>query len=364
MNKEHETEKNSQKQKNKIIFAGLANGGKTSIYEVIFNNKDPQSVQTSPTNFFSTYKPSLDFIKKDDLVIIDTGGQNRYIEQILRQPPTFYQDIASLVYVIDILNPEKFNESIKNFKEFVKRTTENAGAIPIFVFFHKSDPSSDEYEDRKREGYINKLAEKIEKIAFTLCKNCILRFYQTSIFDKESLINVIVDVLSYGLLEQVFRNLIGGIFLEESHNTILSDFNILKLEDPENDVSLKTYALNLGVNISSMFKEEIAKLQLTSNKVSDDSEEIQTENFDLNDTQPRIQELPTKDIEIEFSCPMIDDKQKGFPLNFDKRCCEITHGLLEGIMLTLDYQEVEMLQTMAIHEAPICKFRALTTKLD
>jgi GTPase SAR1 family protein len=364
MNKEHEIEKNNQKQKNTIFFAGLANAGKTSIYEVIFNNKDPQTLQTSPTNYFLTYKPSLDFIKKDDLVIVDIGGQNRYIEQILRQPPTFYQGIASLVYVIDILNPEKFNESIKNFKEFIKRTAENAGAIPVFVFFHKSDPSSDEYEDRKREGNINKLAEEIEKITFVFCKNCILRFYQTSIFDKESLINVIVDVISYGLLEEVFRNIIGGIFLEESHNTILSDFDTIKLENPENDVSLKTYALKLGANISSMFKEEMAKLQLSTNKLSEESEEIQTEFIDLNDNQPKIQELPTKDIEIEFSCPMINDNQKGVPLDFDKRCCEITHGLLEGIMLTLDYQEVEMLQTMAIHDAPICKFRALTTKLD
>jgi hypothetical protein len=269
-----------------------------------------------------------------------------------------------LVYVIDILNPEKFKESIKNFKKFLIRATENAGAIPVFVFFHKNDPNSDEYEDRKREGHINELAEEIEKITYNSCKNCILRFYQTSIFDKESLVNVIVDVISYGLLEEVFRNLIGGIFLEESHNTILSDFDILKLENPENDMSLKTYALKLGANISSMFKEEIAKLQLTTNKLNEESEEIQTDFIDSIDNQPKIQELPSKDIEIEFSCPMINDNQKGVPLDFDKRCCEITHGLLEGIMLTLDYQEVEMLQTIAIHDSPICKFRALITKLD
>ena len=61
---------------------------------------------------------------------------------------------------------------------------------------------------------------------------------------------------------------------------------------------------------------------------------------------------------------MIDKDNRSLEKNIDKKYCQITHGLLEGIMLTLDYQEVELLQTMIINGTPTCKFRALTTKLD
>ena len=174
-----------------------------------------------------------------------------------------------------------------------------------------------------------------------------------------------IDVISYGLLEDVFRNLVGGIFLEESHNTILINYNKMIEEDPNNQETLKTFATKLGSNISSMFKEEIAKLQLKSSKSQLD--EKKTKKMTLIDSdiisRPKIEELPTRDLEIEFRCPMIDYDFPNSAKNLNKEYCIITHGLLEGILFTLDFQEVEQLQTSIIHKTPTCKFRALTSKI-
>jgi GTPase SAR1 family protein len=359
--------KTSEK-KGKIIIAGLAGSGKTSIYKIIFEHADPKTLETTPTQNYSLLVPLVKFLGPKKLVVIDLGGQKRFLEQSLKQPSSFYQDTIALIYVIDIQNTKQFDTDLRFFQDILRTVTNvTRNNLPIFVFYHKMDPSIDEGVEKARDEYIQNLSHQINEYASIICSSCVIREYRTSIYDLESLSTAMIDVLSYSLLDELFRRLVGSIFLEESHLTILANFDKLKAEDPSNIQSLKNFATSIGSKISLMFREELAKLQLNPSPtpvepITPTADTTSSPAYVPAETErsliPLIHELPTNDLEIEFTCPMINPDDPQSRENINLRCCEITHGLLEGVTQTMGYQNVDMLQTMVLHYTPTCKFRA------
>ena len=236
------------------------------------------------------------------------------------------------------------------------------------------DPQTDENIDKLRQKLIRELSQQFSDAVDKVCTGCNVRFYQTSIYDLEQLSKAMVDVLSYGLMSEVFQSLVGSIFLQDTHKTIFANYKAMKEADPSNEQTLRSYATTLGINIALMFREEFAKLQLgpdilpstegsptTGDEKSIPSTASISTTSSTNESKkqsfPIIEKLPTNDLDIEFTCPMIDPSIPE-TRNIDPRYCEITHGLIEGVVQTMGYSKVEMLQTMALHGTDKCKFRA------
>ena len=119
-------------EKKKIIFAGLDNGGKTSIILILqkkfsfMNSKPTQGVNR--TSITETKCLGLEF------VAWDMGGQAKYREEYIKQRYRMFSAVASMFYVIDIQDSERFEESIEYYRN-IMQTYEDLQEFPKIIIW-------------------------------------------------------------------------------------------------------------------------------------------------------------------------------------------------------------------------------------
>ncbi|MHA2030950.1 MAG: ADP-ribosylation factor-like protein [Candidatus Kariarchaeaceae archaeon] len=121
----------------KIIFAGLDAVGKTSIYKSVIENVDVDGLRDlEPTRGIERkYHKFGD----NQLVFWDLGGQEAYRSKYFQDPRVF-QDISLLLYVLDIQDIYRFDDSIEYLLQILM-TLKNLDQAPrIVVLIHKYDP--------------------------------------------------------------------------------------------------------------------------------------------------------------------------------------------------------------------------------
>jgi len=184
----------SKESKKKILFLGLDNAGKTSIYNLIKSKMvDPISI-----------KPTRG-IERDDMEILgqtlsihDLGGQRKYRINYLKKDAFIFNETDALVYVVDLQDPNRYDLALEYFQASLEILAELELNPKIFVCLHKFDgPYKDDYNsitsrvrlefDRLKNAF-NSIAEnlnfEIEKI------------YKTSIFNAWSCFTTFNDVWS------------------------------------------------------------------------------------------------------------------------------------------------------------------------
>ncbi|MFX0028272.1 MAG: ADP-ribosylation factor-like protein [Candidatus Hermodarchaeota archaeon] len=172
----------------KIVISGLDNAGKTSILTALDKKYDFQKdiVQLKPTIRVEYHK--MNFLKNNS-IFWDMGGQNQYREVYMQYQDVYFDATDLLIYVIDIQDPERFENSLEYLDAILSFFTESKMDVPLIITFHKYDP--DLRGDEEILQNIDKLrAELLEKYS-----NFKILFQQTSIFDIIS----IVQLVSYGL---------------------------------------------------------------------------------------------------------------------------------------------------------------------
>ncbi|TXT60085.1 MAG: Small GTP-binding domain protein [Promethearchaeota archaeon] len=142
----------------KIIVLGLDNAGKTSLLSR-FGGKlgidDLASLE--PTR--GVDRREID-TKDMNFLIWDFGGQKDHRDQYLEEPERYFQDIDLIIYVFDIQDIDRIEESLNYFNkilELVIKLEEN----PYFlIFLHKYDP---EIQDNKSiKSNIKNIKDQIE----------------------------------------------------------------------------------------------------------------------------------------------------------------------------------------------------------
>ncbi|MCE7736716.1 MAG: hypothetical protein GPJ54_17675 [Candidatus Heimdallarchaeota archaeon] len=121
----------------KIIFAGLAAVGKTSIYKSVIENVDLEEIE----NLLPTRGIERKFhsISGHNLVFWDLGGQDVYRSGYF-QDPRIFAETSLLIYVLDIQDKERFDDSVEYLLQILM-TIKNLGSPPrVFVLIHKYDP--------------------------------------------------------------------------------------------------------------------------------------------------------------------------------------------------------------------------------
>ena len=172
----------------KIIISGLDNAGKTSILTALDRkyNFQQEIMELKPTirvEYHQTmFLGNLCFFW-------DMGGQEIYREHYQKRLDIYFDGTDLLVYVIDIQDKERFEDSLAYLDVLLQYFMSNDMDIPIIVSFHKYDPVLRGIEEI--HDSINDLRELITE-KYSEFK---MLFQQTSIYDIIS----IVQLISYGL---------------------------------------------------------------------------------------------------------------------------------------------------------------------
>ncbi|MHA2180003.1 MAG: ADP-ribosylation factor-like protein [Promethearchaeota archaeon] len=172
----------------KIIVSGLDNAGKTSILTALDKKYDfaKDIVHLKPTIRVEYHK--MNFLR-NSCIFWDMGGQSTYRDVYVQYQDVYFDATDLLIYVIDIQDTERFENSLEYLDAILTFFTENEMDIPLIITFHKLDP-----ELRGNEEISHQIDELRKKI-LDKYSNFKILFQQTSIFDIIS----IVQLVSYGL---------------------------------------------------------------------------------------------------------------------------------------------------------------------
>ncbi len=172
----------------KVIISGLDNAGKTSILTALDKKYDFQKdiVQLKPTIRVEYHK--MNFLRSNT-IFWDMGGQTAYRDIYINYQDVYFDATDLLIYVIDIQDPERFENSLEYLDAILTFFTKSKMDVPLIISFHKFDPDL-----RGNDKILQDIDELRTKILDNYSNFKIL-FQQTSIYDIIS----IVQLVSYGL---------------------------------------------------------------------------------------------------------------------------------------------------------------------
>ncbi|MFX1489340.1 MAG: ADP-ribosylation factor-like protein [Promethearchaeota archaeon] len=220
----------------KVIISGLDNAGKTSILTALDKKYDFQKdiVQLKPTIRVEYHK--MNFLR-NNTIFWDMGGQNQYREIYMNYQDVYFDSTDLLIYVIDIQDPDRFENSLDYLNSILSFFTESKMKVPIIITFHKYDP------DLRDNEVILKNIDKLRTTLLDKYPNFKILFQQTSIYDIIS----IVQLVSYGLsvFDEKFFEMTGLLekFTEifKSQAIIVFDRNGIIISEYYSDIEPELY---------------------------------------------------------------------------------------------------------------------------
>ncbi len=126
----------------KIVLAGIDNVGKTSL-SIALKHRGALSLlfqrlyALTPTRGLLRSKIEVFGM---DIHLNELGGQLIYREDYLQNPEQYFLGTDILIYIVDVQDADRYEESIEYLKQIVHVTKALKINIPWMLFFHKSDP--------------------------------------------------------------------------------------------------------------------------------------------------------------------------------------------------------------------------------
>lgn len=198
----------------KIVIAGLDNAGKTSILTALDKKYDfsKDIVSLAPTIRVEYH--AMEFLT-NRVILWDMGGQMRYREIYYAKQDLYFAGTDLLVYVIDIQDKERYEDSLNYLDMILKSFAKNKIEVPIIIAFHKFDP------DIRADDKVIENIDYLSSIIAEKYPSFKILYQSTSIYDIIS----IVQLISYGLsvFDEKFFEL--SQLLEES----VEEFNCTSL---------------------------------------------------------------------------------------------------------------------------------------
>jgi len=176
------------KQLKKILLLGLDNGGKSSILAAL-QNKFSTIQSLMPTK--GVKREKLDFFGFP-VISWDLGGQQTYRKDYLDQPQVYFTDVDLIIYVIDIQDIERLEESANYFSDLLEIFQGLSEFPPIQIAFHKSDP--DYRKSLEFQQNVKKAKDKFKPILEEF-NDFSTEFYDTTIFQKDTIMMMFSNAL-------------------------------------------------------------------------------------------------------------------------------------------------------------------------
>jgi small GTP-binding protein len=122
----------------KIIVVGLSNAGKTTILKKFGGQIGIKDLaKLNPTKGIERQE----IVTSDlALAIWDFGGQEEYRNKYLQYPDKYFLNVDLVIYVIDLQDPESYEESINYFNQIIDVLHKVEEDPYILIFIHKFDP--------------------------------------------------------------------------------------------------------------------------------------------------------------------------------------------------------------------------------
>lgn len=179
----------------KIIFTGLDNGGKSSII-LALQRQIAKIATLTPTKMVE--RSSFEFLDYK-IVKHDLGGQKKYLINYLRQPGKYFADTSVMIYVIDLQDFTRFEESLSYYSDVLEKLEEMELEPIIYIFFHKAerillegDPESEKFLEGEGKRRVDNLTKKIDEISGEKYQ---IEYKLTTIFDLWSIISAFSEIM-------------------------------------------------------------------------------------------------------------------------------------------------------------------------
>ena len=247
--------KDEHEEAEKILFTGLDGAGKTSIILALQREFSKIALLT-PTR--GAQRRIFEFLGKD-IAEWDLGGQDSYRIAYIKNPDKYFDGTEIAIYVIDILDKERFAEAISYLIDVIEQFALLEIFPPIFVFFHKFDPALIKSSLNEMNNTLLNLKEKIK----THVEYKKIYFYQTSIYDMSTVINAMSEILltlypKSELLQKTvaeFAKKVGseGVVVIDSNSLIISSYYE---DDGSKDLMNASTPYFLALNDSFQGREE------------------------------------------------------------------------------------------------------------
>ncbi len=164
----------------KILMVGLDNGGKSSLLGILENHFSILQ-EIMPTKGVSREK--LDFFGYP-IISWDLGGQVQFREKLyLEKPELYFSNADLIIYVLDIQDEDRFNETALYLSEILKNLNQMNEYPPFLIVFNKSDP---DFAETAKWTYHVELNKEKFKSLFERYKGFKYTYRYTSIYNKET----------------------------------------------------------------------------------------------------------------------------------------------------------------------------------
>lgn len=208
------------KELKKILFCGLANGGKTSI--LLLLDKKFSLLPTVKPTIKAKRTFHTNSLLGISIVRWDLGGQKSYRKIYLGDKSKYFTEMQSIFYVIDIQAPEKFEEALIFLKDIISITSElHLDNFQLLILLHKRDPDL-----KNNKNIINHLNYLENKISYII-KDIKFTIFKTSIYDEPSLLKAFSEGVFYAthkskMFQTLLKDYMGKTY---SSSTLLLDQN-------------------------------------------------------------------------------------------------------------------------------------------
>jgi GTPase SAR1 family protein len=231
----------------KVLVAGLDDAGKTATLSKFGGRLGiSDTIATHPTRGVVRMKFGSSNL---NLFIWDLGGQEEYRERYLKNPEQYFIQLDLLLYVIDVQNPDRFDESL----EYLDRIFDSIIMLEekpyILIFIHKFDP--DIKGDPKIQLNVELLKENLNEIIKSKDYGFDIEIYLTSIYSMISrepqFAKYIKNLMSshYSLTDPTVKKVEGlGKSLEETLNAVIRLSESISTQ--LNDLDSRIRALEAG----------------------------------------------------------------------------------------------------------------------
>jgi small GTP-binding protein len=231
----------------KVLVAGLDNAGKTATLSKFGGRLGiSDTIATHPTRGVVRMKFGTSNL---NLFIWDLGGQEEYRERYLSNPEQYFVQLDLLLYVIDVQNPERFDESLEYLSSILNSIIMLEEKPYILIFIHKFDP--DIKGDPKIQLNVELLKDNLNELINSKEYNFDIEIYLTSIYSMISrepqFAKYIKNLMSshYSLTDPTVKKVEGlGKTLEETLNAVIRLSESISTQ--LNDLDSRLRALEAG----------------------------------------------------------------------------------------------------------------------
>lgn len=226
----------------KVLVCGLDAAGKTSLLSKFGGRLGiSDMIATHPTKGVVRMKFGTSNL---NLFIWDLGGQEEYRERYLNNPEQYFVQLDLLMFVIDVQDPDRFEESLQYFDKIIDSIILLEETPYILIFIHKYDP--DLKKDPKILLNVELLKDNLNELLKSKMSEFDLEIYLTSIYSlisrEPQFAKYIKNLMSASssLSDPTVRKVDGlGKTLEETLNAVIRLSESLSMQLNELDNRLR-----------------------------------------------------------------------------------------------------------------------------